>query len=56
MMLKIRIVCNIVKTHLESKSQQQFGRGAAACHCVQYSKNTFRKQITTQNVSSPKSK
>ena len=50
MMLKIRIVCNIVKTHLESKSQQAAAMALQDANCVQYSKNTFRKQITTIKV------
>ena len=41
------IVCNIVKTHLESKSQLANTLKGHRLDCVQYSKNTFRKQITT---------
>ena len=43
----LAIVCNIVKTHLESKSQPYELLKRSVFNCVQYSKNTFRKQITT---------
>ena len=42
-------MCNIVKTHLESKSQRGQKSRNLLPNCVQYSKNTFRKQITTNN-------
>ena len=43
-------MCNIVKTHLESKSQHAWKYLIGTFDCVQYSKNTFRKQITTEDL------
>ena len=42
-----KIVCNVVKIHLESKSQRSVNHCVHVLDCVQCSKNTFRKQITT---------